>query len=398
MWGFLRGRPAAVFLLGVLAILLVLLAVGSDEIDFRAYYVAAEATANHLDPYLDNHLRGEQFTDVSIGAGISRWIYPPPALFFVTPLAWSSFTVARVLFDVLSIGAMVWILLLLGRRFKIPRVWLVLAFVSLPVVACVRRGQVDILILLCMVLAYRFAGRYWGGIALGIAVAIKIFPAALLLWWLLERRFKGVAIATAVTIGLALLAAWRFGLSSYTSFLHNLTTLHSQGSSVTLLHGAHSTVALGGLASPHFAAPMFSLRAGFVGSYINPLILFDNGGIVIGFVLTVAAAFLLRYRRVPPEIGFFSMVLVSQLMNTTLWTMGLVMYIPICLIALGRSRSYVVALFLVLPLYLPSQIRIFDVSPRFVLALLIVSWVAARTCEPRESRDAYPVPRVTLHG
>ena len=368
----LRGRLSAAIVLCVLAIPLALLAVHSEELDFRAFHVAAKATAAHLDPYADNRQYGGQFVDVANENGISRWIYPPSGLFFVRPLGFFSFKAAKILFELLSIASLIGTLLFLGSRFRVSPIWLAFACISLPVIACVQRGQVDLLILLCVVLAYRFSGKFWAGIPLGIAISIKIFPAALLLWWLLEKKFKQAAIAIAFTFAISLLAAWRFGLSSYTSFLHNLTTLHSQTST-----GGTSASWPGHFALPHLAGPWLSVSPGFVGSYNNPLILLGNGGILLGFVFTVAAAFLLRFRRVAPEVGFYSMVLISQMMNTALWTMGMVMYIPICLVAIGRLRSYGAAILWLVPLYIPSQIRVFGVTPRFVVALLLVVWIAS---------------------
>jgi hypothetical protein len=358
------GWTAALVFLIVLAPL-ILLAFRSEGLDFRAFYVAAKASAAHLDPYADNRRFGEQFADVATESGISRWIYPPPALFYAAPLGLFSFPAAKILFELISIAALSWVLLYLGRRFEIHPLWLALAGLSLPTVACVQRGQVDLLILLCVVVAYRFSDRFWSGLPLGVAISIKIFPAALLLWWLLERRFKAVATAIVFTAVLSLLAVWRFGVSSYISFLHNLTSLHSQAAS--------------GSAVVSTSGPWLSFSPGFVGSYNNPLILLDNAGIYVGFAITVVAAFLLfSFKRVAPEMGFFSMALISQTMNTSLWTMGLVMYIPICLIAIGRVRSTVSALLFLIPLYLPSQIRIFGVTPRLVLALGLIAWLAAR--------------------
>jgi len=348
----------------VVAVPLILLALRSEGLDFRAFYVAAKASAAHLDPYADNRGHGEQFADAATESGISRWLYPPPALFYVAPLGLSSYAVARMLFELIAIAASCWVLLYLGRRFEIHPIWLVLTGISLPVIACVQRGQVDLLILLCLVVAYRVSDKSWSGVPLGIAITIKIFPAALLLWWLLEKRFKAAATAIVFTVVLSLLAAWRFGVSSYLSFLHNLTTLHSQAAS------GSSVVSTSG--------PWLSFSPGFVGSYNNPLILLDNAGIFVGVALTVVAAFLLFFKRVAPEIGFFSMALISQTMNTSLWTMGVVMYIPICLIAIAKLRSNISAILLLLPLYLPSQIRIFGVTPRLVLALGLIAWLATR--------------------
>lgn len=352
-------RPWTAWLvIGLLSIPLIFFAVRSPQIDFRAFYVAAQATAAHLDPYADNHLHGPQYTDLATATGGSRWIYPPAALFFVAPLGWVSYGVARVFFDGASIAALAWMLVDLGRRFKISTLWLAIGLISLPVIACLQRGQVDILILFCIFLSYRYLGSGWAGVPLALAISIKIFPGAILLWWLLEKRFRDVAVTVACSAALALLAAWRFGWGSYAGFLHNLTTLHAQTPSA-------SAASLAG-------EPLLALRQGFVGSYNNPLILFDHAGILIGFVLILVSAYFLWRQRAASEFGFFAMALASQWMNTTLWAMGLVLYLPICILALSRNRSRIFVFLLFLPLYLPSQIRVLGIAPRFVLAFALI--------------------------
>lgn len=363
----LRTKWASVMVVCLLAIPLVVLAFRTEGSDFRAYHVAAKATAAHLDPYLDNRQFGEQFADTRNEHGISRFIYPPAALFFAIPLGWLSFFSAKIVFGLLSIASLIWVLLFLAQRSGIALTWQALAVLSLPVVACVQRGQIDLLILFCIVLAFRFSGSAWAGVPLGIAISIKVFPAALLLWWLLDKRFKEAITAIAVTIGLNLLALGRFGAASYAGFFHNLTTLHA-------------SPAAGHLALPQVATgPWFSLSPGFVGSYNNPLVVFDKAGFVAGILFTATAVLLLHHRRVASEVGFFSVVVISQLMNTTLWTMGMVMYIPISLIAVSRMRSKAAALLLLIPLYLPSQIRVFGVNPRLIIALALIAWIAARS-------------------
>jgi hypothetical protein len=358
-------------ILCLLAVPLIVLGVRSPGLDFRAFYVAAQSTASHLDPYADNHQYGEPFSDVDTALGISRWIYPPPALLFVTPLGWLTFSTAKLLFQLFSISALIWMLLFLGRSFELGVVWLALACVSLPVIACVQRGQIDLLILFCLVLAFRLSGRAWAGIPLGVAICIKIFPGALLLWWLLEKKYRETATAMVFVVGMNILAAWRFGLVSYVSFLHNLTSLHSQSTAVL----------------PHLAAPWFSWRSGFVGSYNNPLILFGNTGITVGFLLAVAGILYLHIKKVTPATGFFAATLLSQLMNTALWTMGVVMYLPICLIGMSRIRSKFIAMMFVVPLYFPSQFRILEITPRFVLAIGFISWAVVRTTSSIGSED-----------
>ena len=364
-----------VFLLACMTMPLFYVLLDSYQVDFRAFYVAAVSASRHLDPYVDNRVYGERYTDPTNQLESSRWVYPPSALFFVEPFAKLRYTPARLLFGLLSMGSLAWILLYLSDRFEVKDAWVIAAYVSIPVMACVERGQIDLLILFLLVLSYACGRRFWAGIPLGLAISIKMFPAAILLWLLLERRFREVATALGVLITVVLLSFWRYGAAGYVEFRHNLANLAPEqktSGSVDLVHQ------LGGLIVDD---RWLAMTHGFIGSYNNPLVLFGGSGVVAGAVLVIAIAFWLRSRRVSAEVGFFTMVLASQLVNTRLWTMGMVMYLPICLVAVGKLRSTLLTCLLLLPLFLPSQVRLLGVSPRLVLALAIVMYVLHREIE-----------------
>jgi hypothetical protein len=352
---------------------------GSDsyQADFRAFYVASTSIAEHLDPYADNREKGERFVDPINQAEFSRWMYPPPALFFVAPLAKFSYGTAKRLFTIASLASLIAILVFLSDRFTVADPWTMLAYASLPVMACVERGQVDLIVLLLLVMSYGFGRSSWSGIPLGIAISIKLFPAALLLWLCAQKRFREVAVACVCAIGIGLLAAWRFGLSSYVAFLHNLFTPLPAYLSVDPVQSLHG-ISVGGR--------WLLLSRDFLGAYNNPLVLLGNSGILVGAALVVVATIYLAYRRVSDETGFFTMVLVSQLLNTKLWTMGIVMYIPICMIAISRASSPRLAFLLMIPLFLPSSIEFLYVSPRYVIALLSIGYLIWKGMDDRSPR------------
>jgi len=365
---YLSRRATTLFLLACMTVPLFYLAWDSFEVDFRAFYVAGVAASSHLDPYVDNRDHGLRYIDPVNQNSFSRWLYPPTALFFVIPLAKLSYTTARLAIVLVSLASLIWILMYLSGRFAVADAWVLVAYTSLPVMACVERGQIDLLVLFLLVLACRCGGRFWAGIPLGIAIAIKLFPAALLLWLVLERRYRQAATAFAVFVAIGLLSLWQFGLSAYAGFLRTLTRVgptHLAPSQVDLVQE---------LAGVRDVGHWLTLTHAFVGSYNNPLVLLSHAGVIVAVVLVVSAAFLLHFKRVSPETGYFTMVLVSQLMNNRLWTMGMVLYLPICIIAIGKARSRLLPLLLVVPLYLPAQVRFLSVSPRFVIALAVIAY------------------------
>jgi hypothetical protein len=363
---FLLRRPATFLLLSFMTIPFMYLAADSYQADFRAFYVASTSIAEHLDPYADNREKGERFVDPINQAEFSRWMYPPPALFFVAPLSEFSYVTAKRLFTIASLASLIASLVFLSDRFAVADPWTMLAYASLPVMACVERGQIDLIVLLLLVMSYGFGRRPWAGIPLGIAISIKVFPAALLLWLFAQKRFREATVACVCAIGIGLLAAWRFGLSSYAAFLHNLSAPlpgYLSFDPVKSLHG----ISVGGR--------WLLLSRSFLGSYDNPLVLLGNLGVLVGAALVVVAIIYLAHQRVSDETGFFTMVLISQLPNTKLWTTGVAMYIPICMIAISKIKSSRRAFLLMIPLFLPSSIEIAYVSPRYVIALLSIGYL-----------------------
>jgi hypothetical protein len=369
---YLAGRAQTIFLLACMTIPLFYLLLDSYQVDFRAFYVAAASASKHLNPYVDNRSSGDQFTDPTNQLESSRWVYPPSALFFVAPFAKLRYTPARLIFGLLSLGSLAWVLLYLSGKFKVADSWVIAAYVSVPVMACLERGQIDLFMMFLLVLSFAGGRRFWAGVPLGIAISIKIFPAAILLWLLLERRLREAVTALVVVAAIVLLSVWRYGTAGYVEFRRNLADLapgQQLSQKVDLIHK------FGGLVVDD---RWLALTHGFIGSYNNPLVLLRGSGVIVALVLVVAIAIWLRYKRVSPEIGFFTVVLASQLLNTRLWTMGMVLYLPICIVAIGKARSTLLTCLLLVPLFLPSQIRLLGVSPRLMLALAIVAYVVYR--------------------
>ena len=366
---YLRERATTICLLACLSMSSFYFSWDSYQLDFRAFYVAAQATAHHLDPYIDNRKHGEAFTDPMVQSTSSRWIYPPPALFAVAPMGRLSYTSARVLFSLASMLSVAAILVYISGRFLVADPWVMLAYISLPVIACFERGQIDIFVLSLLVLSFLYGKRFWAGVPLGIAIAIKIFPVTMIIWLLVQRRFLQLFTTIGCVAVLITLGEWRFGTSSYLEFIHNVTA------SDPARQLAPTADLVGRIGMLNVNGHWLALSHSLIGSYNNPLVLLGNSGAAVGLILVLAAAVTMRYRRVPEEIGFFAMVLLSQLVNTRLWNMGLVMYLPICLIMIAKLRSVSrsLAFALMAPLFLPSQIRIHGISPRFIVAIALVA-------------------------
>lgn len=186
--------------------------------DFSAYWAAGASLLHGASPYQAHQLAGpyapqEQFL----------YLYPPPLAALVAPLSalfpndyraaawlWTGLGAVVLALSVLAL----WRSERLGERFPIlagrGRWFLVAAaFAFPPVVGELVLGNVHLVLLGLLTLAWLgirrgdARGEWIAGLAVGAAAIIKVFPVALLLWFLLTRRYRAAA---AVVVGAAALA------------------------------------------------------------------------------------------------------------------------------------------------------------------------------------------------
>jgi hypothetical protein len=153
-------------------------------------------------------------------------VYPAPINLAVIPFSLLPFWLAGVLFTLLSIGAMV-----LGLRLLGVRDWrcFALALLSWPFAFGLDLGALGPLLVLGAGVLWRWRDRLWPpAIALASIVVAKVFPWPLGIWLLVTRRFR--ALALAIVIGaVACFAAWAVigfdGLAQYPQMLSNLAQI-----------------------------------------------------------------------------------------------------------------------------------------------------------------------------
>jgi hypothetical protein len=158
--------------------------------------------------------------------------YPPPFALVLAPLVQLSFVPALVIWRCINLGLLIAAIVLLLRIYRVPlRSW---AGAGLLLLVCNLRaltdtlnyGQLDILLLLLIIAGLPALTKFlaarpsliWG-FGLGIGVMFKIYPAYLLGFALLHRRWRalaGAALAAALLLGVSLLA---FGPAVHWTFL-----------------------------------------------------------------------------------------------------------------------------------------------------------------------------------
>ncbi len=261
--GVVRARKLALAVdaLGLLLALVALgnllgrLAAGAPQTsDFTAYYLAARAHTLGLDYY-----RRETIEALAAATGIvgdlGPYLYPPLFAALLSPLAGLDYPIARWLWAtaaLLSVGVSLFLLksaagVRLGPGWRGPT----LAFLVLfpPVGDDLLKGQITWLLLVILSGAWLAHARGRVGLAgalVGLAAAIKLAPALVLLYFALRREGRALAAGLGVAV---LLAAASFALAGVEPHVvYACETLPSIGIQV----GAAANVSLPGLAARLF--------------------------------------------------------------------------------------------------------------------------------------------------
>jgi alpha-1,2-mannosyltransferase len=235
------GRAAAVLLfMGILAArgVAAFIAFGSSPVfgyDFAAYRLAAERLLAGVPLYGPDMLNGPY-----LPLGHLLFLYPPPAALLATPSLLTSLATGSTLWAVLDLVALaaglVWVVRLvpwdLGLRSAALR-WLLLALAVAGFSGAAGEylvGNVDgPLVLLSAAVLWSIKRRETagsalvGGLAVGLATTVKVFPVLLIVWLFAERRWRTSAIALGAIGILALATLPWAGSATWTDYLRALS-------------------------------------------------------------------------------------------------------------------------------------------------------------------------------
>lgn len=173
-----------------------------DFIDLQVYQLGIEAMRHGSDLY-------GQLPKTSAGIGLP-FIYPPFAAIALQPFALLPWSVSKTLYVVLSVAALTWALYLVARRYRPEAretaVWITacalpLAMFLEPVRATIDFGQVNLLLMGLVAADCLTPKTRWPrGVLIGIAAAIKLTPAAFVLFFLIRKDYRAAVTAAATGI------------------------------------------------------------------------------------------------------------------------------------------------------------------------------------------------------
>jgi alpha-1,2-mannosyltransferase len=269
----------------------------------------------HIAPAYDGH-RASPLYDWTGQNGV-QFTYPPIAavIFAVASvLPWTLLRWAMTLASVAALGLSTWIVFgALGYADR-PRVRLgatlgvsALALLTEPVQQTLALGQVNLLLMLLIVAdlltasALKEQTRWWHGIGIGLAAAVKLTPLVFIPYLLLARRYRQAATAAGTFVATVLLGYAVLPKDSDTYWVHGL------------VFNANRIVFLGTRGNQSLRGVLTRL-AGSVTSGTAPWLV---AGILVLVVGLVAAAVL--YRAGYPVAGMLTCALAGLLASPLSW-------------------------------------------------------------------------------
>jgi uncharacterized membrane protein len=176
-----------------------------------------------LPRYLNYHpAEGAPWSSVGVNA------HPPTAVLLALPLGCLSFPHAFLVWNLLSLAALLVSLGLIARGLgqRYPP-WVVLPLVALLMVCYpfwhqMIHGNLNLVLLALLTATWsaaRAGQRRWAGAFLGTAAAVKLFPAFLAVFFLARRDWKTLKAAAATFVALSLFTAAVLGTGTYRTYL-----------------------------------------------------------------------------------------------------------------------------------------------------------------------------------
>jgi alpha-1,2-mannosyltransferase len=177
-----------------------------DQVDFGVYRHGGTAMLHGADLYA-----------LRVGTLRLPFTYPPAAALLFAPFAWLAQRPEQAVWAVCSILALWYVIQLSLRRYGPPRLGhsflvglgvFVLVAHSNPVVVGMELGQINVFLALLILADFCWVfPRLPRGVLIGIAAALKLTPAFLIVYLLVVRRYRAAAVAATTCVVVSLVAS-----------------------------------------------------------------------------------------------------------------------------------------------------------------------------------------------
>lgn len=196
-----------------------------DFPDFCQEWLSAQNLVHGRPVYRDQNVSVVEYTGHR-----PEWIvpwnaHPPTSVLLAVPLTGLDYPTAHLVWNVLSLAALAASLVLVVRQLARPP-WMLLPALALllagwPLHLQLYHGQLNLVLLLSIVGTWALdrTGRPCAaGTLLGVAVAIKLFPAFLFVYFVARRRWRAVGAGVVCLVVLTALTVAAEGWESYRTY------------------------------------------------------------------------------------------------------------------------------------------------------------------------------------
>jgi hypothetical protein len=330
--------------------------------DFTIYYLSALALHDGYNPYTASfaQIAAQSGLNSNVAGAVEHATDPPAFLLLIKPLALMSRSGAFWAWAAVNAACLIGALILLtaGVSLRARLLLVALAIIYPPVGIHFIWGQSKILILLLLAVAMRSmdAGLDWlAGLSLAAAGLLRIFPLLLLLYLVLQCRWRPLQWAIVSVAGGGAATVMVLGLSTCLSFAAGLRLIGDP--SWLLYHGNFSVKAI------VFQMAWFigSVRPGGpIGVGWRALILAAEVAVLASAVIPTS---MLAPRDDPEWRAFGLWVMVALLLSPVAWVYDLVLaLIPLAALATGKRPLSIVLLWLGTLAYLAAAVALWPVA------------------------------------
>lgn len=347
-----RPGPLAVggaLLLGVVAAGIWTAAGSQLGFDYDAYRAAALRLLQGLPLY-------DLGADRVGPAGL--FLYPPPVAIAVVPFALLAEPLATYLWCAAMVVVVIAAIALMPVPARTREIVLVAAALHWPTQQAIKLGQVEPIVLLLFVVAWRSLDRPRRfGLAAGLGTLVKLRPAILLAWALASRRAGAVraGLAAIIVVGVATTA-----LAGPDAWLDYPRLLARVGDATETPYA----MTAGAIAFRLGAAPEVARTVQFA------------------YLVAVAGLLVATLRLSTDEAGFMAAVVGSQALSPVIWDhYAIVLLAPVAFL-LVRGATWAVALLAATPIFLVGVLPSVVYPALFLVTLAAIPFVDRRRPAP----------------
>lgn len=305
----------------------------------RNYYVGLPIYAPHevtLPLYLGEHKAPDDPLFINVNA------HPPSSVLLALPFGKLDYAVAFLLWNELSLiifGVSIWLVL---RELKINvslrTFLLILVLLALchPLWSHVHQGQlsipVAILVTLCWLLDR--SDRPWlAGVALGVAIAVKLFPGFLILPFALRRRWAAVISGLSCFVLVTVLTVAILGVDTYWNYVCDVLPTIGRYS------GACHNLSLCGVWNKLLVPEPHWMPVIFASNTRHPFAAFCGNAVTVGIVVLLVSLLVLRAKD-DIDLAFGASIVAMLLVSPITWDHYLILLVlPIALLWQRLPRS-----------------------------------------------------------